>query len=215
MGLNPFAFPAMIQFWYLRALFVLVLLSPLFARLATRWGLVVLFVLYAVVCPFVSGAHGPLDIFFRSTLSMEGVFYFTAGLYLRRHPVLLGRGGLVSVVLVALVTVAAGSWCRCHGMMPTANWLRWASLPFVLTALWHMTPAVKLPMWLTACAFPIYLLHILVIRLLEFVPLPFDRLGPVGSWGLRVGVVFVLTAGVAMLLRRVMPKVAAVCFGGR
>ena len=215
IGLNPFAFPAMIQFWYLRALFLLVVLSPLLLRLATNCGLVMVLAVYGSLCPFVVGEYSDLDVFLRSTISLEGVFYFTVGMYLRQHPVKLNKWKAVSIIIMAIITVVAGSWCRCHGLLIAGNWLRWVSLPFVLISFWILTPTVCLPSWLTSCAFPIYLAHILVIRSIDAVSLPLDGLGPVASWGLKICIAVLISIGFSVIFRRLFPKVSRFYLGGR
>lgn len=74
MGLNPCRLPFVGPLWYLRALFVLVLLSPVIKRFNGIWWLAGVFVVYGLVCPRGEDLSR-VQAFFRISLSLEGLFH--------------------------------------------------------------------------------------------------------------------------------------------
>ena len=95
LGINPYAFPAISALWYLRSLFLFVLISPLLYR--SKGGVIaILFVMYWLVCP----SRDICDIYpilfpLRAFFSLEGLFYFTVGLKIisLRNTTNVSRGG--------------------------------------------------------------------------------------------------------------------------
>ena len=84
--------PMASQLWYIRSLFMLVIVSPIIFRFIGIWWLVGTFVLYLVIAPFDSVV---LHQFFRYGFSLEGLFYFSLGVFLCRRPVHISRQHLV------------------------------------------------------------------------------------------------------------------------
>lgn len=147
---------------------------------------------------------------------MAGFFYFSLGIACRAEGWKLDfhRGrcaclfslGLIFVVAQAVFVIKA--W-------PGAQHFGWLAIPLMLYGVWGLMPTCALPQWFVGCAFPVYLLHKF------FFPIA-DRLwnGVTGATtiiGYLATIVFVFGASVvaANLLRRLMPRVSGVAFGGR
>lgn len=159
-GFNPFWFPCLSPLWYVRALFVLVILSPLLSILACKWWcLLLLFVIYGVLCPGPSG-NGLLFGFFRFGLSLAGLFYMTLGMAVRQEYILLRFGkfrcwfGIVlglTLIIVQAVLIRSG-WHH-------AQYLGWLAIPCMGYGVLGVMLTSQLPRYLVGCAFPVYLIH--------------------------------------------------------
>lgn len=100
-GANPLWFPCLSPLWYVRGLFVLVLLSPLLKRVVSLgWpALLCLFVVYGLICPGPSGEGWLYELTRCGVLPLAGVFYFTLGMAI--------RGGVISVHVTTKKSVCA------------------------------------------------------------------------------------------------------------
>lgn len=217
-GLDPMASPALPPLWFVRTLFCLVVLSPLLVApikqgrlcgLSWVGTLLIVFGLYVVVF------DSPCDSLFgvSSFLTVSGFFWFTLGLFLRRHPLtarLSAWGGAAVVVATLAVEVAVFLWLPSDSM--------WARLvPFVggivlMPAVWAMVPSRAWPRWLTSTAFPVYLMHWFALFPLAGL-LSYPSSFPVYLLFVAAGIL--LPLAVTCALRRWLPKTACVLFGGR
>lgn len=125
LGLRPY----LIQCWFLRALFILVLISPILKGGCGRCAVLILsaIVLFAGEFGFVWFR----DDFWAVTFSLEGFFYFSVGVFLRYHPLrvsgMLARLGVAALAIALLMAYATldyrhSSWawhCR-FAMIPAA-----------------------------------------------------------------------------------------------
>lgn len=225
LGLDPFAWPWLVPLWFVRALFILVVLSPLivsFGVLRSRWGGLLLAValwLLALLCVVPSEAGTGRSIW-SITMSVEGCAFFTLGLSLRywgRPTWCPAWMGYLSGAL-GLLLIAGSAW----GSAYHADWSLYAEMIGYTAALWgvwELMPCRPWPLLMTSSAFPLFLMH------------PF----PISVWGIIVGsvaslqcvmstfsgylvvcvCVVMLTVAVTYLVRRCMPRVASIVFGGR
>ena len=213
VGLNPVALPCVGQLWYVRSLFVLVLISPLICKFLTPRRLLLLLAIYALICPW-GGVMCRLRAFFRIMLSVEGLFYFAVGMYLRRNKIDLNErsywlSGIVSasllvayLVLIRFDFIIVGQYCR------------WAALPFLLIFFWRIVPSVALPRFLVGVAFPIYLVHRVVLYFLAKLGICTMR-GSVFSWIGMIILVFALSALLSKLIMCSPKLVRTGLLGGR
>ena len=217
MGLNPFSLPFVQQLWYVRALILLVVISPLLKRFANPTGLILLFIIYLVLRPFGSNEGYNLSKllgfaryngFFRIMLSAEGMFYFTAGMYLRKHFIRFSRKQWFFIGMVAVALLAAFDYCNMHHILVNGLYFRCLSIPFVLAIVWHIVPDSQWPKWLVASAFPVFLMHRCTLYFIRIVNVP-------RIWPLQVIIVVVLSVATTFLLRKFFPRIASILFGGR
>lgn len=91
--------------------------------------------------------------------------------------------------------------------------------PILMAAVFCAVALVKLPVWLTALSFPIYMIHNLISDVVTGV---YWILG-IGSIGhlsfalcvVRFGIAFWASVIIALIVKRTMPRVSGVVFGGR
>lgn len=207
-----------VPLWYLRCLFIFVLLAPAIARLTRRFGRGWLALSFAlgVLCHLVPGRVAFMLLNFN--FSLPGLFYFSCGIYLGAHtPSVLrsGNGGWLAGALGAALLVGRAILAA-NGCGVGAAMLQEAAIPFLLFAAWRLTPAVRLPGWLEGMSFPIYLMHMCAFSCLS----PVLRLSGLAE-SPNVCAVIRLVVGVfgpvavAHGLRRISPGLAGVLFGER
>lgn len=162
-GLNPFENVGAI--WYLRALFILVVASPClvtFLRKIGAWTIISLFALYLLsVCMLEPNTRA--WNFFEYFLSLRGLVYFCVGIYLRECEIrfVRGSGGLLLLSgwgLLVLKTYLA-SWGFSRGEAVVGCLM----VPGLMFSVWWLTQHVKWPLSLTTMAFPLYLIHQMVL----------------------------------------------------
>lgn len=220
LGLDFTRGPIVGQLWYVRSLFVFVLLSGVFKKGVERLGL--LWIALAALIYFCGG-HIPNETV-RDVLTMgmtysgvhTGIFFFSIGLYIQRHwsrqlnRVTAATCGIAGVVLLVLkLTFSYNAW-PCEIIIGKV--FRILFLYFI----WHFMTTKKIPDWLTACSFPIFLMHTIVRSMvsvvLNNVPIGFNDLT-------RTFIIFFVSVtgpiAITLILRRFTPGAASLFFGGR
>ncbi|MGN0890730.1 MAG: acyltransferase family protein [Candidatus Spyradenecus sp.] len=193
-GLYPFACPELYSLWFLRTLFVFVLVSPLVVRPLTtsrKSGLsflAALFLLHLLllpytyilrhIAPFLSRwplfAAFPFEriagygsYIFTYGFSMSGFCYFSLGIFLCHYTParpLTSRQTCLCGAIGVFLLVLS-FFGTLHALKP-GIYFAILALPFLLATLWRvMSSRALLPPWLLACNLPIYLLHLIFLNL--------------------------------------------------
>lgn len=215
----PFGGFHMGALWFVRALLVLVLISPILKRLSTHRGLLALFILNIALDPYpFEGRFGWFRYFVMPMVSFCGMAWFTLGIYFRRENIIerfsegFGSRGNLALLLLGVV----GFIFRAFAVKFGWNWLwtcyiGWASVPLVMGGGWMVLPTTKWPLMLISCAFPLYLVHEFAIMFLRrftwFVSLP-------DIFSLSVCVI-VVSFVLVFVIRHTGERVCAFVFGGR
>lgn len=195
--------------WFLRTLFVLVVLSPILRKVG--WVFVVLYPIYKAFYTYLGADfHLLLD----GLLSIRGFAYFSIGLWLRYNwrPMPFAIKLCCSSIGIMLLILL----CCCNGA--TARLLDVASVPFLLVLFFWMTLYVKLPQSIAQMSCPVYLIHGIMSYLISAV---FGILGYGGGKKTFICGVTSFVGAVAasmlvtVLLRKCFPKFAHTAFGGR
>lgn len=211
-GLNPFAWPRLVPLWYVRALLLFVVISPLLCYFIKKTGvfaLVVLWVLSLAVGIFGMRSHGRGYLLLTKCFSVSGLFYFCCGIYGRVKNVRLPQRGHVFALALGLCLAITNGYCRMSGFKCVIPlWV-----PMLLFGLWKFVPERPLPKWLTGASFTIYMLHMVIYRLLgitfNFSVEGFSQW--IVKWTIGIGGSLFL----AMVFRRCCPRAAKIAFGGR
>lgn len=217
-GLNLFGMPLLGAMWYVRDLLLFTLAAPVLFWLVEKLRgpfLLVLFVTYAILSPGEPPRWmtfpAEMTAFFRSGISLEGLFYFCLGAFLFRHPVSVSRRigiwcGLAAIGLILLRLVCV------HERLPMPVCLRTFFIPLSMVASWAFAPTVRGPVFLLAAAFPIFVMHGLIIKTTRyFLDVPHN----LAFWLLQVTLATTVPIAFAWLMRRFLPRVASVLWGGR
>lgn len=221
-GLNFAHVPICYPLWYMRSLFLLVLLSPLLVMIARNvLSLAVAFAVCLAAHLFLS--HNAYWTWLDYLFSPIAGFYFLLGLRLRKEMWILDRvialsretaclcagGAFLGIVLMAC--------CKREGLQMCHEILFAGVVPLLCVLMVRLVPAKRIA--LAVAAFPIFVLHQFSIQALEFV---LSVLG-VGN-PLRVSLVGYLVRGVLVVffaivayvvLKRVAGRCLAFLFGGR
>ena len=208
----------LVPFWYIRALLVIVLLSPVLVCALRRWRwrvLLALLPVYVVCCGVQNRFAMPWFVFY-SLLSLTGWVYFSVGVLARRD----GWEGRCCRVptwicwVVALTVICIGRMSLYWGFPGVAGCLWIAGVPPLMLGVWRLVPERQWPAWLVSAAFPVYAMHYFFEHFLEVVVLPL----PHAAWWAyvaRAGIVAFLSLITATLLRSLMPRESRILFGGR
>lgn len=222
VGLNPFCSPALGPLWFIRTLFLFVLASVFLCRFCQKNRIVPIFAIMVFLLSMgmrFLGNDGRQIVEF--TFSLEGLFYFVAGMSLRQHPITLARPrligvialvcGLVTFVLLALVRYfSEGVYLLPYRLVGTL--LLMIGLLFVL-------PGKKVFGGYSDLSFPLYLLH-------EFILVAMAGLVSCLGWReivvhnsflyfVRLLIVVFLVRMTFSVLQRGFPKMTSLLLGGR
>ena len=175
-GLKPCRSPYFFSLWFLRSLFLFVLVSPVVVRIISAgYGIHLLAFLLSCVAMFASGVaqrawYSSVEAlrvygFFYYTFNLIGFLAFSLGICLERRPFrnpgsgVIRLCGVVALLFASLQVVlmffGIGSWDLLCGLLAT---------PFLLAYVWFRMPDWRLPQIFRGTAFPIYLLHLFVIK---------------------------------------------------
>lgn len=225
LGFSPTCHPVCQPLWYVRALFILVFCSPvvlwlmavLDRTLFTGSFLFLVFLLYGWLGAYEGVGGG--DNIFRKYFAIQGLFYMSCGIMFRSGKIdviLRGRWQQVAVLFVGVGLMAAKVFFHVQG-----NWwyvyLGWLSVPVLLIAVFNLLPTNLLPQTILACAFPIYLTHIFVLRAMSLggkaLGVSYDA--NCWIWIMAVMSCCGVTLGITYLLRRKAPCLNGVLWGNR
>lgn len=211
LGLDFDNTPLLTPLWYIRCLFIFVLLSPAFKFLVRRLGWLWLMMAYALYlgdslwpyrCPGLKG-------FFHYGFSLPGVFYFSVGIFIRNCAVkYISRRVAICCLGAGLVVLLCGITLKASDAFSPFF------VPFVLYGTFCLIPDVAWPRWFTGSAFPIFLMHCIVLVYVGTV-LEYLEMGG----GLAVIPLWLSGVAVPICLARVIaahcPRMAQLLFGGR
>ncbi len=215
LGLYPFSEPFLGPTWFIRGLFLIVLCSPVirFTLDCLRaWALIGLFMLMYLTMAYYPSGSVPYK-FWRWTVPTTGFFYFAVGMWLRRNPIPddIGRRLAFFALPFGIVVQLIEVYLLYRGISYPIYW-RGIMIPLVLGGVWYLMPSNALPDYLKGMSFPIYVLHYFFISAVFFLNhdpnsvLFYLARGLAGIIGSVV---------VALLMRKYMPRFAALAFGGR
>ena len=228
IGINPLALPGHPHLWFVRCLFLYVLISPLVVRVVRKlhslwcWGGIFLALVFTLL-----KVPSEVKEFVSYYYSIEGLFYFSFGMALRMQccrgwtGYFFGKGKALlatGILLSCIPSVCCFVLGRDMEMLAYA--FRIAATPFLMYGLWSVMPGRNVFGPLAGCAFPIYILHKFALLFIA---------GVTGALGMRdymayesVSLYFgrmILGVGLICLLVKVIektcPRVAAFLFGGR
>lgn len=215
VGFDVFHQPSLGVLWYVRALMLLVAISPLFVFLVRKFGMAVVALMYMLMllvaifplpCPFsllnVSSAFLPIS----------AIFFFVAGLYFRccqscfrirfANKMFLAVLCGVGIILYAF-SIRVG--------FKYAEVLRCSMLPLWLAIIWWLFPTNSKLTHFAKYSFPIYLLHQFSILTISLLKLPVSLVNYFFIGLIAIVVSILLT----FLVRRTTPRLAQILFGGR
>ncbi len=181
--LIPFVFWALVDFfiisriaaqrpfplWYLRCLFLFVVCGEVF-----KWGVCKLGLLWLllVFTPYLALQFVPdakiagfsVIGFFTRWISLEGIFYFSVGIFIQMancHNVSMTLGFICGIIAI----FGGAECCGWHIGIP----FKLLTRPFLMLFFWRFMPNWRLPGWLSRATFPIFLMHTLFVTMIGHV----------------------------------------------
>lgn len=214
-GLNISDQPIMVSLWYVRALIILVMLSGFFRLFRRSLFLLLMFIpLVFLFDRFSVPGRDPwwLSVW-RWGLPVRGACYFFAGIWICSNQEKVSRmkrffsrrliGILLPIVGAAMLVVKS--------QVSSPMYVLEMSLPILILSAWLWIPDTKWCSFITGSSFPIYLMHLVAIKIFGFLPI---------ASGFRRDVVMYVIAVivpicVSMLVHKAFPRIGRVLFGGR
>lgn len=220
-GFDLAYYPHLVPLWYVRCLFIFVMISPVIKWFVEKIPYAWLLLLFAgstaiLFCRgwFYSGAETGCPLSYLTLgVSIAGTFYFSLGMLIRK----MGwnktsRMWAIGCLGLGLELIIFNTALLYNGT-PS---IPLPYIPFVLYGIWHFMPTTPLPVVLRGCTFPIYLMHIIVFGYVGFVlsklSIELDdttRSVTLVAVGVIIPIVF------CNVLRKCCPRVARVLFCGR
>ena len=221
LGINPFR-NSIGVLWYLRDLFVLVALSPVLVFVLRHFGwsfVLFLYVVYGAVSVLLTGAAKMWFNFFEYFFSVRGLCYFTIGMFFRFVPSRFAADYSVILTGVGLVM------CFMKVVLMRFGFLEWSAIfdvvmvPILGIGLFGVFRRVSLPKWLVGNAFPVYLLHVIFVKVSVVVIVALgirDTMdGSIVVWMARGLFAVGLSIGSAAIVKKYLPHMSELLFGGR
>lgn len=217
LGLNPIIAPFYSTMWYIRALMVFALLSPMFVVLVRKFGWWIVGFLWLADFVFRLNYGMPGSGFFWFVFSLEGAAYFACGIGIRLRLISLPRlintiwfrviviGSLLSFLTVFTMAYRRGHPLFCYegALIPCAMGLVW----------WLVSYSCPKPSKFDRLSFPLYLIFGFCGNIISAIVLK-DSSSALQLL-LRVVSVTVCSMAIAIGLKRYTPRLANLIFGGR
>ena len=223
LGLHPFRDIGVL--WYVRTLFLFVLFSPViffFLRwpLATACGL---FGIHLATCYMFGFCDLDMYCLLDRFASVRGGLYFFIGAVLR----------VCCSADVLKLPFRTGVLCFSFGMMllVVKNWLQFSSVvgcdrvveaisvPFLISGIWGTFSIPRCLLVYSGCAFPIFLMHNIFLSCISMALMAVglrDSMAlqiPIAMF--RAGCAVVGAIGITFVIKRFMPRLGLILFGGR
>lgn len=165
-GVYPFDLPTLTPLWYIRSLFMLVVISPLLYLMVKRGGVftLIFWFLVSIILSKILSRFIKLNMLLGTFLPLKwGCFYFSLGMYLRMYPININnyiKSLSIVSLFVGIILIILSKYMMLH-KIPFAPLLLKITIPIVLFAVWELcpTPHYGLGMY----SFPIYLIHYIIL----------------------------------------------------
>lgn len=169
-GLNVYGrMPPNFPLWFVRDLMIWIVISFVLGFLVRKGLWMKLFVGTMLVLNFALTLCESSCSWLIELVSLSGGLYFVIGFFASQRMFLWKTSLLQGVMLLS---------CGFAGFIVKAvfvfnnsevlgRMIGWIAIPFALLGLWRLMPLLPVPNWMLGLAFPIYVLHYFVIRLME------------------------------------------------
>ena len=209
IGLYPLDRPIYGALWFLRALMIFFLISPLLVALVRKLGwtfIGFLFLLYMLVSAFYPLSSGSAGRFFHFVFSVRGLAYFTLGIQLRRSPKVWRSSVFALVPGIVLMVIGI--------LTPCMSYLRHiVEVALLLWGVFSVLPDIHLSAFWRSASFPIFLVHgFFAESLLAIIG---DQRVNCIVLAVFVFVVSMIASMCVVRMIRVFPRASAVLFGCR
>ena len=214
-GLDPFNHPGLTPFWYIRALLILVLLTPVvlgLLRMLGRGYFYVLFPVYLLVLGTFDHANVWRRVFY-GPLSLTGFFYYGLGMFARMRGLTLKSFSRLKIpcLILGVAAIICGTMAKYFGAFAVQDIAWILGIPPLMFICWEMVGRLKMPVWLMKCSFGVFAMHMFVLQVLHRMPLPGNFVGYLG----RGLITCVCSVALTVALKKSLPRVMNFLCGGR
>ena len=219
LGLNPFVNVGVI--WYLRAIFMFAVISPLLYSSIKKIGIMLpifIFAGYGVYCTFVYFSN-MWDYF----ASLRGIAYFTLGISLRMGVLtkvidafycVISQLEIIGMLLLILKVIA---WR--YGLVKFGNVCDFLMIVPLMVSIWKVCKYIRMPQIIAMNSFPLYLMHsyflLLSIALLHVIGARKTMDNSITVIIIRCVFSIVASLALTTVIKKRAPKFATILFGGR
>lgn len=220
-GVYPFEHPLLATLWYVRALMVFVIISPILKYVLTRWKWMTLIVAFGLWCANRGWGlnHGNVKYFMYDFLGAGWVLFFLIGMAIRLAAINIEvkrkKGllfvGIIAISLTPLLIVTGAS--KIVGMSYLIYVIGKIKIPLLMLVLWNWISDKKWPRSLTSLSFPIYLIHWFIAHM--FGCLFYSSAKSGFQLTFRFGTLLILSWLIAVIIKKFLPKLSEILFGGR
>ena len=165
LGFDLTTYPLLGPLWYIRCLMLFVLTAFFFKSAIQKLGIIWLTVSFIFLLSQEQIPNENWREFFLWTYSASGVFYFSVGVFIHKHVLVLASNRIVKSSWMAILSGCVGLALLVSKLILVYNSgtfisaLGKLSVPFLMFFVWFFMPSMKMPQWLTSCSFPIFLMH--------------------------------------------------------
>lgn len=216
-GVDLTEYPILAQLWYVRCLFFFVLAAPFIVGGVLRFRYVWLVgcLLVSILQIYVPEQH--LKNVLRFLGFSNGIFYFSLGIFINKNKLTRPADAHAVVCLIVGLSLLAVKTIFSYNASALQEPVCKLALPFLLIAVWHFMPSTPLPAGLTSCAFPVFLMHPIIISNCAAVlrNVSICPRGLMTLTGINFAVGIFGSVVCACLIRRFLPRAAEILFGGR
>lgn len=218
LGLNPFRSTQLPSLWFVRSLFVFVLFAPVFTFVKRRWvgvtviGLLLTFYLFL---PKLLPPATDWRTHFLKYAWAKGALFFASGVYLRFNGHLFSNWRRVPTII--WLAVGFGLFAFREGHL-----VSFCSMVCIMLFLWRSSMFLREGgnfIWLTSCAFPLFLLHSMVLTGLigawRVLGLKEFMAKSIAAYFFQIPLTIAICVMLTLAMRRFIPKFAKIVFGGR
>jgi len=154
-GLNPTVHPYCVPYWYMRTLFLLVLISPIIITFVKRKPYLLLTAEYILLLAEVPALY---------CLQWTAIFYFSVGIALQVYypDIVVSRRLITYSFIVSIPLVLSTVWGHYYGW-GLADYSSHLMIPFLLIVFWGIVPSASWPIIITRSSFAIYIIHIFFV----------------------------------------------------
>lgn len=174
-GLNPFKYPYLVPLWFLRCLFLFVLISPVVAWIVKkkqRLSFIFLLMIFplGLLRNILHPVEGEILWCTVGTFSLLNIFYFSLGFHLALYPpqhscskmvtYFAGGGWILLLILKVLALLYFPALSGCFAFL---------SIPIGIYFVWQITSDKSWSQSVMRTSFPIFILHMFFLSIIGLV----------------------------------------------
>jgi surface polysaccharide O-acyltransferase-like enzyme len=206
--------------WYLRTLFLYVMVSPLIVWAIRRSKVTVICLFIALVLINRYGPYNPtactyINEFLANGLYCDGLLYFALGIYLQIRPI---KSDVIKRFTSPLKLALGGGILLIINYIAPSAPISYLLKVTMLAIIYTIAKCIKFPAWINGLSMPLYLIHITVSWTIAFMLNILDVYylhHLFAFWPIKYILIVSITIFMASIMRTRFPKLYSFLFAGR